>query len=452
VTTPAFQLRNLQSALLVIAFACVATIGIGSRIGVHPDEPLHIASARYFEHHVLPPIVDEAYTRYLDDRRQHVMLPPIVDEAYTRYLDPAYGVSYALSVPPELAYFIYGRLARFYENFGADFSYGCRYAALTLFALLVCFCALKRPEHPAHAFMLLATPQVWYVFAYVNGDAYGIFASFWVVWQLGNRDSFGRRYIDANGSKRGIVYLGLALAALLLCKRNYVPFLVYAIAHESVRSFGDKARFKRWLHALSLGAVVGGGITIYDEARNGFAKTERALVLREEHAEAPWKQSAIDNGTAMQGLGLKQKGVPVMNVLFAPWHWLDGIYKTFLGVYGPMSIWFPPWQYVLRGLAFLGLVALALVSTFKYRLEWLGGVAMVAAIILAAFNFAWTYDFQPQGRYIFAIIPTLALLWTNDAKPNAKLSWSLLATTFALGYASMLTLGIPELLGAHVSR
>ncbi|MBC7792762.1 MAG: hypothetical protein H7Z43_03560, partial [Clostridia bacterium] len=377
-----FPLRSLQTAMLVIAFACVAVINVGSRIGVHPDEPLHIASARYFEHHELP---------------------PVVDESYTKYLDPAYGVSYALSVPPELAYFIYGRLARFYENFGASFAYGCRYAALTLFAMLTGFCAWHRPKHPAFAFMLLATPQVWYVFSYVNGDAYGIFASFWVVWQLGYRGSLGRGFIDRNESKRGAAHVAIALAALFLCKRNYLPFLMYAIAHETVRSFGDKPRFKRWVFAVGLAVVIGGGITIYDEARNDFSKTERALLLREEHAQAPWKQSAIDKGTAMQGLGLRQKGVPAMQVLFAPWHWLDGIYKTFLGVYGPMSIWFPPWQYALRGLAFLGLTVLAFWGSRKHRLEWLGGGAMVCAIILAAFEFAWTYDFQPQGRYIFAL-------------------------------------------------
>lgn len=418
--------------MLVVALACVAIINVGSRIGVHPDEALHIASARYFEHNILPPIVNERYAKYLDS---------------------AYGVSYALSVPPELTYFIYGRVSRFAENFHVSFDYGCRYGALALFALLCGFCAIRRPEHPALAYLLLATPQVWYVFSYVNGDAYGIFASFWVVYQLGYRESMGRAFIDGDdGPKRGALYAGLALAALFLCKRNYIPFLVYAIAHETVRTYADKPRFKRWLMVLGVGAAVGGGITIWDEARNDFAKTERALVLREEHAQEPWKQSAIDHGTAMQGLGLKQKGVPVDQVLFAPWHWLDGIYKTFLGVYGPMSIWFSPIQYFFRGLAFLAVTALAFWGTRKRKLEWLGAIAMVCAIIYAAFDFAWTYDFQPQGRYIFAILPTIALLWTDDETPPKYASWGLLCCTFALGYSSMVQLGIPELLGAHVWR
>jgi hypothetical protein len=422
-----FALRNLQAAILPIVFCCVALINIGSRVGVHPDEDLHIASARYFEHH---------------------WLPPIADEAFAPYLDPAYGVSYALSVPPEFVYFYYGKVGAITHALGGAFAYGCRYGALILFAALCAWLAVKRPEHPAFAFMLLATPQVWYVFAYVNGDAWGIFASFLVVWQLGNPDSLGRRYIDRDSARIGAVTAGVALAALALCKRNYTPFFLYALTYGTLLTYRDRAKLQRWLAAVAVGAVLAGGITLIDEVRNGFAKEERGLALREAHAEAPWKQSSIDKGTAMNGLGLKQKGVPLSALLVAPWNWIEGVYDTFLGVYGPMSIWFPPYEYYLRGAAFFLLVGLAIYGARKNGPSLIAGIVLAIGIIVAALNFAWTYDFQPQGRYIFAIIPIFALLWTHDEKPK-RAAWAGLTVAFLLGYYSMVRLGIPELLAAH---
>ncbi|MEZ0310716.1 MAG: DUF2142 domain-containing protein [Myxococcota bacterium] len=420
--------RCLEAAMLVIVFACVAIIGIKSRVGVHPDEPLHIDSARYFQDH---------------------WLPPRANDEFIPYLDPAYGVSYALSVPPEAVYFVYGKVGAIVTAAGGSFSDGCRYAALLLFALLCGWLVVKRPEHPAHAFVLLATPQVWYVFAYVNGDAFGMFASFWVVWQLGNHQALGRRYIESASSRWGILTLGLAFAALALCKRNYVPFFMYALAYGTLITFRDRGRLQRWALSLGIGALIAGSVLVFDEARNGFDKEGRALALREAHAMQPWKQSSIDNGTAMNGLGLRQKGVPLMDVVGKPWNWAEGVYKTFLGVYGPMSIWFPPWEYVLRGLAFLALALLALWGARGSPLSLAAALAMGCGVIVAALNFAWTYDFQPQGRYIFAIIPIIALAWTHDTRPPKRLAWALLFIAFLLGYRSMLTLGIPELLGAH---
>ena len=420
--------RCLEAAMVIIVFACVAAISLKSRVGVHPDEPLHISSARYFQDH---------------------WLPPRANDELTPYLDPAYGVSYALSTPPEAAYLVYGKIAALTEAMGGSFADGCRHAALLLLALICGWLVIKRPEHPAYAFMLFATPQVWYVFAYVNGDAWGMFASFWVVWQLGNPRSLGRRYIDGAAPRWGIATLALAFVALALCKRNYLPFFMYALAYGTYITYRDRARLQRWALALGAGALVAGSIFLVDEARNGFDKTGRALELREAHAMQPFKQSSIDAGTAMNGLGLKQKGVPLMDVIGKPWNWAEGIYKTFLGVYGPMSIWFPPWEYVLRGIAFLALAALAVWSARGSPLLLAAASVMAIGVIIAALEFAWTYDFQPQGRYVFAVIPILALTWTHAAKPpKLLLSWALLFMAFALGYRSMVTLGIPELLGA----
>jgi apolipoprotein N-acyltransferase len=117
-----------------------------------------------------------------------------------------------------------------------------------------------------------------------------------------------------------------------------------------------------------------------------------------------------------------------------------------------MSIWFPPWQYVLRGLAFLGLVGLAIWGARGRPLSLTVAMALVFGVILAALNFSWSYDFQPQGRYVFAIVPIVALTWTHDDRPPMLPAWALLFAAFFLGYQSMLTLGIPELLGAHVMR
>jgi hypothetical protein len=165
--------------------------------------------------------------------------------------------------------------------------------------------------------------------------------------------------------------------------------------------------------------------------------------LREELAGAGFKPSDVANGTAYYGLGLRERGVTASALFHRPWRWGRHTYRSFFGVYGIMDVNAPRWLY-----GFQATIAVAfLIWALWARRTGLGsegwGVIAVTAVVIvaslaAAFWRAWTFDFQAQGRYVFAIIPTvtLALLELTDRREDA-IGWALGSALTIAGLASL---------------
>ena len=112
-------------------------------------------------------------------------------------------------------------------------------------------------------------------------------------------------------------------------------------------------------------------------------------------------------------MALRQQGVS-FGKLFTQNRWVTLSFESFCGVYHWMSLFGPVAYYVLMGTLY---AAVLVTVAFAFRkLPWPEVVfgasvfcAAVVVILLSAYH-SWTADFQPQGRYLFPVLPMLAFV------------------------------------------
>jgi hypothetical protein len=102
--------------------------------------------------------------------------------------------------------------------------------------------------------------------------------------------------------------------------------------------------------------------------------------------------------------------------------------QSFYGRFGYMSVVLPGWIYAAVAYTALGLlmVTLAAVGVFRKRLSWQVMLCVASAGGLILFNLAGSmfhslyYDWQPQGRYLFASLVSVFFLcfgtWMNEGR------------------------------------
>ena len=105
--------------------------------------------------------------------------------------------------------------------------------------------------------------------------------------------------------------------------------------------------------------------------------------------------------------------------LFQPeWDWHKMTFKSFTGFYGYYAEYSPKWYYAYVLLVYV-IVFLTLLwntifeANWRYKLFTVLTLTALSGGVLMGVLFSWLYDFQPQGRYIFPIIPImLVYFWT----------------------------------------
>ncbi len=141
-----------------------------------------------------------------------------------------------------------------------------------------------------------------------------------------------------------------------------------------------------------------------------------------------------------------QKGVSAATLFEPRWEWQVLTFKSFAGMYGNEQMESSPeWYYAYVTylyclVAFIFLVVTMMSGGFKTWALTGMTLAFVLGDWLMGFLYSWTYDFQPQGRYIFPLIPMLMVYFfkmspqlSNKAKA-ASLACALLL--FVLGLFS----------------
>ena len=107
--------------------------------------------------------------------------------------------------------------------------------------------------------------------------------------------------------------------------------------------------------------------------------------------------------------------------------WSRASAESFYGRFGYMDVRLPPWVYMLIAAVFL-LSSLVTYGTLIYRrriapgslklMLLLAPFAIGISVLSSLYN-SWTYDVQPQGRYLFSALAPLAVLMggTIDIEP-----------------------------------
>ncbi len=388
--------------LMLLAFSVVFMMAESSRINAHPDEYMHVLGARYFTDHHAPPAACQEGTLH----------------AYSPY-----GVSRMNST--EIAYFATGKFAAALAFLPVSESFRLRYFNVTLFGLLLLL-SIVRVRFRIMCLPLLLSPQVWYLFSYVNSEGLAIFATMIAAHQAMDEDSALRRLITARRLPHRALHvlaLGVLLGVLLLVKKNFYVFLLFAGlwlgAWFLIHRPGSVSTYlRRILPVIAIGLAVYGTWIYQHEAVNDFDRDAAIDACRDRLAYDQYSESTPLEKT-LDSLYLREKGYP-FSVLFDR-SWGTKVFHSAVGDFGYLELHSGDDYYHLVAAVLLALFAYVAVRVIRYgnRLDKITlalAAAMFAFILAATMWKSWTRDFQPQGRYFFPMLPIVAVLFANVSR------------------------------------
>ncbi len=345
-----------------------------------PDEIMHLSMAEYIAKHLAWPHWDS-----------------------TEVMRNAYGVSY--SAGGSIVYWLHGLT---FKLFGTH-----RIGAYILLWVYLGFSLFFYRKNPLAGWFMLALllPQTLFVFSYVNSDS---------------------------GTVVTALMFGIATAAFVTSERSVKRFLAFLF----FAGLTITARQHLWALAFVTFLWV-----LYIKRRDILAFDKRiwivALLLGLAPASWWFVTSYIANDGDILGVFTNAKsiakfGMPNLPPLARSWHDFSiaaFLHATALSLYanwGWMSLGLHPIEYTVALLFAVGLLAM-LYRTIEKRLFFFG-------LFLLALNFGLmilysvSYDYQPQGRYLF---PSLYILvgiygYLLAKKPVVSPTFKTLLTLFTL--------------------
>ncbi len=425
------------ASILIFAMAWVST----TKASVHPDEYSHYFAYQYYETHLLP--------------------PAIVDPA-TIPSTSVWGFSYLFEL--DVVYDIAAQATIGLRHWLGDDLFAARMFQFAMWLILLAMAALRRSWTWVLCVTLI-TPQLWYVFSYLNADAFPFFLSIVAACLIADESSGLNRFLREGGMRRAALWIAaLCLGGVLVSKRNYLPivpvFLIWlAVIHlrvgatiavivlgallmvgvsvfvADVPSISPIAMplkvvavllagvcvviifLTRWRDSLSRGVLlrlvgfttlciaVAAPRVAWDVHVNGMPAQKNATIHQviEQRAGVDFKPSAIAAGKGNPSVGLASRGVSLSQLIFAPYNWGWSSMASAFGIYGYMSIFTPNWMY----LAFATLAfALTLLAVNALRREcpndWIG---LTSVFVVGA---------------LLVISSSLLLSWTNALQSQGR--------------------------------
>jgi hypothetical protein len=426
------QLRWVPIGMLFAATAVMVMASV-SKYNSHPDEFSHIANARYYQDHYVPP-------------------PVCLEETRNTYSD--YGVSRLDK--REIAYYIGGRYLQLVAAVPVRDFTKLRYLNVGMFFFLVLI-AFRRVKARILFLPLLLTPQAWYLFSYYNSDALSLFVVMLTAYQIFVPKSMLRRLMIGERPPAFILWvlcISLIFAMLYWLKLNYTIYVLFIFALGASwwllnRRLPDlRSTLPLWI-AFVLGTSLFLSWEVSRHAINDYALADRVMDCREQLAKTIYKPSTPLVKTH-GNYRLKAKGYTAKD-LIVKLSWPERIFYTGLGTYGYTEylnsyyIFGASSAFILL-LFFYVCVTIAIKGGSLARLAVLSTVGAICTITLAAFWMNWSRDFQPQGRYLMVYLPLFgSLLAMYDKKLNLSVLSALAAVPFFLAVYSFFAVALVEI-------
>jgi hypothetical protein len=386
----AFDLSIPCIILVTVATGLIFAMMGTTRFNDHPDEHLHFKAAQY-------------YMSY--------WFPPKVGEARSEFTYSYFGISYLDE--PDIVYFLAGKFSEALSFTGLSPYLLIRAFNFTLFValFLILLKYFLQIEIPLYGILLLS-PQIWYIFSYFNGDAFGFFVGTFLILELS-------KLIRDPETTVPPIKIGLWLGLLVLAKRNYyalIPVLGgVAVWHWIFFSKVGQRQvlLKKWLKVVVLAAMIALPKIVYQQWVNDFNLSEKRVAQMEKTAAPGFKPSQVTASYSPWHVNMYAKGRPFQELLSVyQWHSLS--FKSMVGVYGWMNVFSPTWYYGAIFLLYILLFGRLLLPSRPFVLPEviLTAIAIfgMAASCLASFMNSWTVAFQAQGRYLFPVFCIFLLL------------------------------------------
>lgn len=309
---------------------------------------------------------------------------------------------------------------------------------------------------------LILIPQVTFIFAYFNHDGYGLFAAAFIVYATA-------RFVHATSfRRRDGCLLGVALGLLGLAKAYHWPIALFAAGwlaiywlprwREGIRAFFGTVLPVALLVAVPINLI---NYLHYGDFV-GSAVNLRYAVL------APFETN-VAKGVCFFGCG--DQAVNWGQLI----EFLIASLASFFGVFGWMGVFMPQMFYVavfgpvliIGGLvAVSGLTELFLTQRAPTMETGRGAPANARAVLGIGWFLLfvcvvglslWSsshYGYQPQGRYLFAVVPALApilaLAAASGTSDGGSTAASLAARVTRFAFRGMLVFAVAGLSLAQV--
>jgi hypothetical protein len=415
-------------AELLLSIVLVVRMAVSSPINAHPDEMLHVLAADYFREHWLPPAVGA----------------PAQAAAYSKY-----GVSYLDF--GEIVYWVLGKAAAVGGLFGTTPPASMRAFQVLLYAVLVVWILVRATTFPPALGFLVLTPQVWYVFSYVNSDALPLALLTGLLLELGWPESGMRAFLRGGRARptAGVFAVGGLLGLLVVSKLNYLVSLAF-VGGILVWRARDTTHWRRLAIPVMVAVAIAVPWFFYHAWINDFETGTRAVEYAEKVAAPDLKPSTYASPNSFPYIALRAKGVPLWTLL-TRLDWPGLSFRSFSGLYGWMSIAAVPWVYRVFGVLDVALLAILVLPVAvrgprSARLLLLGVLACAALVIAQSLHRSWTFDFQAQGRYLFPILPMLFFYWRRCEEQALRAPALLVAASLgALSLFSFALIGLANL-------
>ncbi len=355
---------------------------------MHADEYVHIRAGLYYADHWLPPEI----------------LDPAIEHTYS-----VYGRSRLNNY--EIVYFLAGKIARLFNCLNLNNLFKLRLFNNLLFLVLIILC-LRNRDYRILCLPAIISPQIWYVFAYFNSDAFAMFVTILVSYQVVSDGSRLNRMLAEN-TKPKTMFLNIAVlsplfALLLLIKMNYYFFVIFLVLYFvlklCLRKFSDPMQALKKVALIMLAvAVVFGARYTTDLCINGFNKDEKLAERQNTLAQRLYKA-----GTPLEQqhpyMQLKDRGVTIKE-MFTKRNWGIISFGRAFGVY-----FFEPCApdayhrlILLLVILFSLYLTISILRSRDVESVWLLLFVIVCSLIMAAASFwaSYTLGFQAHGRYLF---------------------------------------------------
>jgi hypothetical protein len=383
-------IRPLYAVLGATASALVLSLSLTSAFNAHPDEIWHVACASYF-------LLD--HYPATNPSTQSTESISFYGSSYLATADIVYPITAAWTA-----------LVSTFTDPPLDQVQIDRLLSVISFAVLIWLLA-RRPNQ-GMLLSFLITPQLWYIFSYVNNDWFGVvIATCLILFLDSNRWTFHRFAIT--GSLTQLLRLlptAVLLALLYFSKPNYWVCAIFCLYDPAIRLFRRNSTF--WSRLRVLGFCAGlallsiGCILV----KNSFssATVQKIAVPANPLAKRGAVESVDLTNRKSQTEKLFAHHVTLWNMLTKrQWLWLSC--RSFFGDFGWMKFHLSLTYYYLTILTFVALVASALISSRaeqNLRAVLLCSLLVVLANIFSAIGYSWFFDLQPQGRYLFPSLLT----------------------------------------------
>jgi len=180
-------------------------------------------------------------------------------------------------------------------------------------------------------------------------------------------------------------------------------------------------------------------------------ETEKRVIEYSETVAAPdMKPSTLAGPSSSPYRALRTKGISLWHVAVTL-PWVELSFRSFCGLYGWMSIQADPLVYYVFGALYAALLAILVVPALQGAApgarSLLVGVLVCAALVGGQSIYrSWVFDFQPQGRYLFPILPMLFFYWWHCESPSLRVPALVVGVLLgALGLFSFAVVALPSL-------